>query len=74
MSARANADSAAFQLAILYSVRKDADRMFEWLDRAYVQRDPGLTQLMVNPTLLAYRKDPRFAALSAKPKIPAAEP
>ena len=62
-------EGAPFQVALLYSVRKDADRSFEWLDRAYRDHDAGMTQLMANPTLLAWRDDPRFAALCAKLKI-----
>jgi serine/threonine-protein kinase len=55
-----------FQIAILYGLRKDADHMFEWLDRAFVARDSGLTQLYVTPFVLDYRSDPRFAAIAAK--------
>lgn len=62
-------EGGPFQVALIYSVRKDADHTFEWLERAYQMRDSGLTQLMVNPTLLAYHADPRFAALCAKLKI-----
>ena len=58
-----------FQVAAIYGLRQDPDRMFDWLDRAYRERDPGLTQLMVTPMLLAYRADPRFAALCARLKI-----
>jgi hypothetical protein len=43
--------------------------MFEWLDKAYAERDSGLTQLMVTPFLLDYRGDPRFAAFMRKLKI-----
>jgi serine/threonine-protein kinase len=60
---------APFQVALIYSVRKDANHTFEWLDRAYRERDSGMTQLMVNPTLLVWRNDPRFAAICAKLKI-----
>ena len=55
-----------FQIAIVYAVRKEPDRVFEWLDRAIETRDSGLTQLFVTPFLLDYRDDPRFAAIAAK--------
>ena len=36
-------DDAAYQIAAVYAFRGEADRAFEWLDRAYAQRDGGLT-------------------------------
>jgi len=53
----------------VYALRKEPDRMFEWLDRSWQVRDSGLTQLLVTPFLLDYRDDPRFAALAAKMKL-----
>jgi serine/threonine-protein kinase len=56
----------AFQVAVLYAVRKEPDQMFKWLDTAYATRDSGLTQLAVTPFFLPYRDDPRFIALCQK--------
>jgi hypothetical protein len=39
------ADVAAFQIAQVYAYRADRDRAFEWLERAYRQRDSGLALL-----------------------------
>jgi TolB-like protein/Tfp pilus assembly protein PilF len=58
-----------FQIAIVYAVRKEPDKVFEWLDHAYEARDSGLTQLLVTPFVLDYREDPRFAALATKLNI-----
>jgi TolB-like protein/Tfp pilus assembly protein PilF len=58
-----------YQVAIVYAFRKEPALMFNWLDKAYAERDSGLTQLMVTPFLLDYRSDPRFAALAQKLKI-----
>jgi len=55
-----------FQIAIVYAVRKEPDKVFEWLDNAYEARDSGLTQLLVTPFVLDYRDDPRFVALATK--------
>jgi TolB-like protein/Flp pilus assembly protein TadD len=55
-----------FQIAAVYGLRKEPDQMFQWLDRAYAERDSGLTQLLVTPFLLTYREDPRFAAICQK--------
>jgi len=41
-----NADASAYKLAETYALRKDPDRMFEWLDRALTNRDPGLNQIL----------------------------
>ena len=56
----------AFQIAVLYAIRKEPDQMFKWLDTAYDTRDSGLTQLAVTPFFLPYRDDPRFMALCQK--------
>jgi TolB-like protein/tetratricopeptide (TPR) repeat protein len=64
-----NDKNGPFQVATVYGLRKDPDRMFQWLDRAYEERDPGLPQLTVMPFIRDYRTDPRFAALCARLKI-----
>ena len=72
-----NAVSGPFQIATVYGLRKEPDKMFDWLERAYTEHDPGLTQLLGTPFLLNYRDDPRFAALCQKLKVqvpPAAAP
>ena len=64
-----NAVSGPFQIATVYGLRKEPDKMFEWLERAYTEHDPGLTQLLGTPFVLAYRDDTRFAALCQKLKV-----
>jgi serine/threonine-protein kinase len=64
-----NAVSGPFQIATVYGLRKEPDKMFDWLERAYTERDPGLTQLLGTPFILNYRDDPRFAALCQKLKV-----
>ena len=64
-----NAVSGPFQIAAVYGLRKEPDKMFEWLDRAYIEHDPGLTQLLVTPFILDYKNDPRFAAFCRKLKV-----
>ena len=56
----------AFQVAVLYAIRKEPDQMFKWLDTAYGTRDSGLTQLAVTSFFFPYRDDPRFTALCQK--------
>ena len=65
-----HADGMAFQIAQLYAARRDPDKTFEWLDRAWVNRDPGLQFLLVDPFILRFRSDPRFAAFCTKIGMP----
>jgi TolB-like protein/Flp pilus assembly protein TadD len=64
-----NSVSSPFQIAAVYGLRNEPDKVFEWLDRAYTERDPGLTQLLVTPFILKYKNDPRFAAFCQKLKV-----
>jgi serine/threonine-protein kinase len=62
-------DTGAFQIAELYALRKEPDKVFEWLDRSLQVHDSGLTQLVTMPFVDAYKSDPRFIALCRKLKI-----
>ena len=58
-------------VADLYAVRKQPDDMFEWLQRAWKQRDPNFSGLLLtDPFVLAYQRDPRFAALCKQAGLP----
>jgi TolB-like protein/Tfp pilus assembly protein PilF len=61
---------AAFQIAEVYAQRGETDRAFEWLERAYAQRDAGLSQIMGNPWLKRLQDDPRYAALLEMMHLP----
>ena len=65
------ADSAALQIAEAYALRKDPDKMFAWLDRAWANRDSGISALLYDVYLLRYKDDPRFAAFCTKVGLPA---
>jgi TolB-like protein/Tfp pilus assembly protein PilF len=62
--------SNAFDIAMVYAFRNETDEAFEWLDRAYAQRDPSLMSTKVEPLLKRLHKDPRFAALLKKLNLP----
>jgi len=62
--------SGAYQIAMVYAFRNQSDKAFEWLDRAYSQRDGGLTETKVDPLLMSLHNDPRFAALLKKLNLP----
>ncbi|MGH8230969.1 MAG: tetratricopeptide repeat protein [Steroidobacteraceae bacterium] len=64
------ADIAAYQIAEVYALRNDADKTFEWLDRAWNNRDPGVNYLLYDPYFVRYRTDPRMAAYCTKVGLP----
>ena len=51
---------AAYQVADLHALRGEADLAFEWLERAYDQRDAGIGWTMVDPFLRSLHADPRW--------------
>lgn len=64
-------DDAAYQIAQVYALRGDPENTFHWLDRAWSNRDPGISTLLSDPMILRYRHDPRFAAYCKKVGLPA---
>ena len=62
--------SDALGLASVYFALGDNDRGFEWLTRAFDQRDGRVRSAKVNPRYDAVRSDPRFQALVARLNIP----
>ena len=47
-------------LSHIYAIRGDADATFEWLERAYQQRDAGLTYVNALPFFDHIKSDPRW--------------
>jgi len=52
----------AFQIADVYAFRGEVDRAFEWLERAYAERDGGLSEMKGDPLLKNLERDPRYVA------------
>ena len=63
-------NDGAFQIAEIYSCLGEIDQAFEWLERAYAQRDGGLSMMKGDPLLHNIEKDPRYAAFMRKMKLP----
>jgi TolB-like protein/DNA-binding winged helix-turn-helix (wHTH) protein/Flp pilus assembly protein TadD len=63
-------ERAAYQIAQVYAFRNQSDEAFEWLDRAYAQRDSGLIGTKVDPLLKSLHNDPRYAAFLKKLNLP----
>ncbi|HEU4384224.1 MAG TPA: protein kinase [Anaeromyxobacteraceae bacterium] len=61
---------AQYQIAQVYAWRGDADRAFEWLERARRERDPGICYVKFDPILRKIRGDPRYPVLLRKMNLP----
>jgi hypothetical protein len=60
-----------YQVAEVYAWRGEKDKAFAWLERAYLQRDGGLSHYVRTDRLLAsLRGDPRYAALVHQMNLP----
>jgi ribosomal protein L17 len=65
-----DAQDAAYQIAETYAWRGEKDKAFEWLERAYKQRDGGLSDIKFDGLLASLHGDARFAALLQKMQLP----
>lgn len=61
--AEKHAVDAAIQIAQVHGARGEIDAAFEWLERAYEQRDGGITEMRPNPRFRSLHGDARWAAL-----------
>ncbi len=68
--AKKSADHSAYQIAEAYAYRGEADQAFEWLERAYAQRDPGCAFVKGDPLLKSLHGDPRWAPFLKKMRLP----
>jgi tetratricopeptide (TPR) repeat protein len=50
-----NADDAGSQIGEVYAMRKEPEKMFEWLEHAWTAHDSGVNDLLDNRFLLAYK-------------------
>jgi serine/threonine protein kinase len=60
------ADESAYQIAEIHAVRGESDQAFEWLHRAYEQRDAGLWISRQSPYLRSLHGDPRWGEFMKK--------
>jgi len=65
-----HASDGAYQVAEALAWRGEKDKAFEWLERAYRQRDGGLAEVKVDLLLDRLHGDPRFRALLKKMNLP----
>jgi TolB-like protein/class 3 adenylate cyclase/Tfp pilus assembly protein PilF len=57
---RTDSAGGAFQIALAYAYRGEKDLAFEWLERAYLQRDPGIGSIKLSPPFRFMYSDPRW--------------
>jgi tetratricopeptide (TPR) repeat protein len=50
----------AYNIAYALAYRGEADRAFEWLDKAVEYNDPGLTDIAIEPMFANIHDDPRW--------------
>lgn len=63
-------DPSPFRVAYVHLGLGDADRAFEWLQKALEARDWQMAMLKVEPAFDGLRSDPRFAALVERVGLP----
>ena len=51
------------ELAVVYADLGEKDQAFQWLEKAYQERDRGLIWLKTDPALDSLRSDPRYQDL-----------
>ncbi len=71
----------AYYMAVIHVGLGDRDRTFEWLERAFVERDENIAPLKVDPLFAPLRQDPRFRSILQRmgldgppPRAPQAPP
>ena len=60
----------AYQIAEVHAFRGEADLAFEWLERAYDQRDGGVAEIKGDRLFRTLIDDPRYKAFLRKLKLP----
>ena len=60
----------AYQIAEVYAWRGEKGKALDWLERAYRQRDGGLTHVTYDQFFKNLRREPRFKGLLRQLKLP----
>jgi tetratricopeptide (TPR) repeat protein len=60
----------AYEIAEVHAFRGETDQAFQWLERAYAQRDGGVPSTKMDPLLNNLRSDPRYNAFLTKVRLP----
>ncbi len=63
-------NEAAYEVGQIYAYRGESNLAFQWLERAYRQRDGGLLFMKCDPFLKNIRNDPRYVSFLKKMNLP----
>ena len=69
-SSESPAGSPAYYIAMIYAQMGENDDAFEWLEKAYQDREVEMYWLKVEPTFSPLRKDPRWQGMLGKIGFP----
>ena len=61
---------APYQIAEIYAFQGEKDHAFEWLQRAYSERDDGIRDIKGDPLLKNLAQDRRYASLLKQMRLP----
>lgn len=64
------ANDSAFEVTQVHAYRHELDQAFDWLDRAYRQKDVELFWIKGDPLLKSLEADPRYKAFFRKMSLP----
>jgi hypothetical protein len=59
-----------YLIALIYMGLREKDKAFEWLEKAYEDRDTHMANVKVDPWLDPLRSDPRFQNLLRRMNFP----
>ena len=60
----------AYNIATVHAFEHRPDQAFEWLDRAYAEREGNVIGTKIDPLLKTLHKDPRYAAFLKRLNLP----
>jgi tetratricopeptide (TPR) repeat protein len=60
----------SYEMAVVYTGLSERDRAFEWLDKAYDERDYSLSLIKADPRMDPLHSDPRYAELMRRMGLP----
>jgi tetratricopeptide (TPR) repeat protein len=60
----------SYDIAVIYAGLRKVDQAFEWLEKAYRNKDTTMLLIRVDPRLDLLRSDPRFESLLTKMVLP----
>jgi tetratricopeptide (TPR) repeat protein len=64
------ADTRAYYVAQTYAYRGENELALQWLERAYVQKDAALNEILGEQLFKGMADDPRYKAFLRKMKLP----